>query len=161
MEKWIPAKGYSKYEVSNLGNIKNSKTGRVIKTSVNSRGYIQTCIRDDKKRQHTIQVHRLIADSFYDGDHSELDVNHIDGNKLNNRIGNLEFCTRQENIQHAFELGLRKPPRQTRIRVLETGKVYESIRECARDINGDPAAVRRCLLGIEGSCRGYHFEKVI
>lgn len=161
MEKWIPAKGFSKYEVSNLGNIRNVKTGRVMRTNVNEHGYIQTCIRDDEKRQHTIRVHRLIADSFYDGDHSGLDVNHIDGNKLNNRIGNLEYCTRQENIRHAFDTGLKEPSRQIKVRVVETGKVYKSIRECARDINVDQTTICQYLLGRIKTCKGYHFEKVV
>ena len=52
-------------------------------------------------------IHRLVADSFFDGDHKRLDVNHIDGNKANNNLTNLEWCTRQENIKHAFINGLK------------------------------------------------------
>ena len=161
MEKWIPAKQFSKYEVSNNGSVKNSKTGRILRTFPNARGYMQVCLRDDDRRQHTVSVHRLIADSFYDGNHSDLDVNHIDGDKQNNRIGNLEFCTRKENINHAFKTGLKEPSRQTKIKVVETGAVYKSIRECARSICGNQSQILRCLSGKEKSCKGYHFEKVI
>ena len=58
---------------------------------------------------NTKYVHRVVADTFFDGDHSKMDVNHIDGNKLNNHISNLEWCSRKDNIDHAFINGLKYP----------------------------------------------------
>ena len=159
MEVWIKAKGFPSYEVSNTGQIRNAKTGRILKQYKNQRGYMITCLHENGV-QHARRVHRLIADAFFDGDHDGLDVNHIDGRKTNNHISNLEFCTRKQNIAHAFETGLKKPSRQIKIRVVETGEVYESIRECGRSIGCDQSIICACLNGKQKSCNGYHFEKV-
>lgn len=159
MERWMPSKELDGYELSSAGRIRNSKTGRIIKTNVNEHGYEQVCLRKDK-RQVTRRVHRLIADAFYEGDHHGLDVNHIDGNKLNNNIDNLEFCTRGSNIRHAFDTGLKRPSRQIRVRVVETGDVYESIRACGRAIGCDQSMICQCLSGKMRSCNGYHFERI-
>ena len=159
MEVWTKVKGLTKYEVSSEGRIRNSKTGRILRTNKNDRGYVQVCLRENN-RQFTKSVHRLVADSFYDGDHDSFDVNHIDGNKSNNHISNLEFCTRQENINHAFRTGLKEPSRRIKVRVIETGKVYESIRECGRATGCDQSMICQYLAGALKSVNGYHFEKV-
>lgn len=121
---------------------------------------MQVSLRDDNNEQVTKRVHRLVADSFYDGEHDGLDVNHIDGNKTNNHISNLEFCTRSENLNHAFQHGLKQPSRMTKIRVIETGQVFNSIRECGRVMGCDQSMIGQCLSGKMKACNGYHFEKV-
>lgn len=158
MEIWKPIGSIPRYEASSEGRIKNSKTGRIMKTAFNSRGYEQVCLRDNK-RQVTKRVHRLVAEAFHDGN-NELDVNHIDGNKRNNHADNLEFCTRQDNVQHAFDNGLKKPSRMVRVRVIETGQVYDSIRECGRATGCDQSMICQYLSGKLRSVNGYHFERV-
>lgn len=112
MEFWKEVRDHPNYEVSNLGNVRNKKTGRMLRANPNRPdGYHRVGI--DGKHQY---VHRLVADTFYDGDHSHLDVNHIDGNKSNNALPNLEWCTRKENIQHAFINGLKYPSRISVVR---------------------------------------------
>jgi hypothetical protein len=157
METWIQSKEFNSYEASSEGRIRNSKTGRIMKTSINKRGYEQVCLRKDKQ-QHVVRVHRIIADAFYDGGHADLDVNHKDGNKLNNRSDNLEFCTRQANIRHAFDNGLKTPSRQKKVRVVETGNVYDSIRACGRDIGCNQSDICKCLNGKSPHVKGFHFE---
>lgn len=159
MEKWVDVKDNPAYEVSDCGRIRNKKTGRILKTNLNDKGYPILTLRKNN-RQMTTNVHRVVAESFYDGDHYGLDVNHIDGNKTNNKLNNLEFCSRQENIQHAFRNGLKKPSRQIRIRVVETGEEFESIRACARAIGCDQSMICQYLHGTLKHCNGYHFEKV-
>lgn len=159
MEKWMPSKELPEYELSSEGRVRNAKTGRIMRTSVNTRGYEQVCLRKDNA-QVTRRVHRLVADAFYDGEHKGLDVNHIDGNKLNNHITNLEFCTRRHNIKHAFDSGLKKPSRQIRVRVVETGEIFESIRECGRVLGCDQSMICQCLSGKMRACNGHHFETV-
>ena len=105
IERWIDVKDNPAYEVSNLGNVRKKSNGQLLRTSLNRKGgYERVAMNGTHK-----YVHRLVADSFYDGDHSNMDVNHIDGNKLNNNVSNLEWCTRQENIKHAFINGLKYP----------------------------------------------------
>ena len=104
-EYWLDIRDEDKYEVSNLGNVRNKKTGRILKPQLNrSNGYQRVNMHGKHK-----YIHRLVADTFFEGDHGNLDVNHIDGNKQNNWLSNLEWCTRKENIQHAFINGLKYP----------------------------------------------------
>lgn len=160
MSRWNRSNLYPRYDVSDDGQIKNNKTGRIMKTAINTRGYEQVCLRDDNKTQHTVRVHRLVADAFLDGDKEHLDVNHIDGDKLNNRASNLEWCTRKENIAHAYDTGLKVDKTKVKVRVVETGEEYDSLSACSRSIGGDRGQIHRCLIGKEKSCRGYHFEAV-
>lgn len=157
-EIWLESEDYPKYDISNTGKIRNRKSGRIMKTNVGRGGYEQVCLRKDKQ-QYTKRVHRLVADTFY-GRHDDLEVNHIDGDKLNNRVDNLEFCDRSTNTLHAFEHGLRKPRGQIKIRVVETGEKFESIRACDRATGCNQSAICAFFRGEQKSVNGYHFEKI-
>lgn len=89
------------YEISSLGKVRN-KQGKVLKT------YIQNCGYEQIKFTSGIhkQVHRLVAEAFIDNPLNKKYVNHKDGNKLNNTVDNLEWCTNSENILHARNTGL-------------------------------------------------------
>lgn len=109
-EKWKKIKDYEGlYEISNLGRIKriykNGKT-RILKPSFNEWGYFQINLSKNNKTKN-FKIHRLVACAFLDNKNNNLQVNHIDGNKQNNKINNLEFCSAKENIQHAIKIGLR------------------------------------------------------
>ncbi len=103
------------YEVSNLGRIRNIKTNRILKTSVNSRGYESILLSlGSKGNIRCIVMHRVIAQLFLPNPDNLPVINHIDGNKLNNKLENLEWCTYLENSRHALEAGLFNPPTGTR-----------------------------------------------
>lgn len=157
-EIWLESEDYPKYDISNTGKIRNRKTGRIMKTSIQHNGYEQVSLRKDNK-YYTKRVHRLVADAFY-GHHDDLEVNHIDCNKLNNHIDNLEFCDRRANTLHAFAHGLRKPRGQIRVRVVETGEEFESIRACGRATGCDQSEICAYFRGEQKSVRGLHFEKI-
>ena len=160
MTAWKTVPDYPAYEASNEGEIRNKKTGRILKKQNNSQGYYTLTLRKNNE-PHQVRVHRVVASSFYsDVDFYEnLDVNHIDGNKHNNNVNNLEFCTRRENVNHAFRTGLRKPRSMIQVEVIETGKVYSSIRECAREGGYDQSAICKCLSGKQDNYKGYHFKR--
>ena len=92
------------YEASSDGHIRNKKTKHVLREFVGKDGYLRTQF-DGKTRT----VHRVIASAFVPTENGKIFVNHIDGNKSNNAASNLEWCTREENIQHAYKYGLIKP----------------------------------------------------
>ena len=96
------AKVNNNYEVSDTGQIRNAKTGRVLKQFVGKDGYLRTQIAGK-----TVVVHRLVACMFLRTETGKEFVNHIDGNKQNNHASNLEWCTRSENMKHAYSHGLK------------------------------------------------------
>ena len=105
-EIWEPVKGFEGYyEISNYANIKNSK-GRILKTYLLNNGYVALKLHKDKVRTSHL-VHRLVASTFIENnDINKTEVNHINGNKQDNTLHNLEWVTRSENTQHALNLGL-------------------------------------------------------
>ena len=159
MIRWLVIEDFPNYEVNNYGEVRNRKTGRILKQQINEKGYHTVTLYKDYI-PYNQRVHRLVANAFYDGDHDGLDVNHIDGNKSNNHLSNLEICTRKHNIIHAFSTGLKQPSRRKKVRVVETGEVYESIRACGRALGLDQTSITQCLKGRQKTCGGYHFEEI-
>lgn len=114
-EIWKDIQGYEGlYQVSNLGRVKRLKfiNGTtffdreiILKQSLNKRGY---CFISLSKRNIKCSkaVHRLVSQAFIPNPKNKSEVNHIDGNKQNNNVNNLEWSTREENIQHAYNNGL-------------------------------------------------------
>ena len=157
-EYWRTIPSFPVYSASNLGRIRNDGTGRIMHVYMNPRGYLTLTLRRNNK-QEVQRVHRLVAEAFLGGPHQDLDVNHIDGDKTNNCVENLEWCTRAENTRHAVRTGLRKGPRRKEVRIVETGQEFESIRACAKYFNTDISCVRYALEH-SGVYRGYHLEYI-
>jgi hypothetical protein len=120
LEVWQPVKGFENlYEISNLGNVKsldrlvngfNSKKlkkGKLL-TQHNRNGYLGVVLSKEGYTK-SFTVHRLVAIAFLPNDDFSLTVNHKDGNKHNNSIENLEWCTMSEQLKHAIKSGLFKP----------------------------------------------------
>lgn len=93
---------HKNYLISKNGVVKNKKTNRVLKAcSTSSNGYFTVYV-DGKN----ILLHRLLAETFIPNLENKPCINHIDGNKLNNSLENLEWCTYKENLEHARKTGL-------------------------------------------------------
>lgn len=103
IEEWKQIPNLS-YEISSLGKIRNLQ-GKVLKTYVQNSGYEQIKINYQGLHIHK-SIHRLVAEAFIPNPLNKEYVNHIDGNKLNNTVDNLEWCTNSENILHARKTGL-------------------------------------------------------
>ena len=96
----------------------------------------------------TITVHRLLAIAFIPNPENKPQVNHKNGNKLDYSLDNLEWATPTENMQHAFDNGLCKPPKQPcRVIDISTGKVYTSIKKAAMDLNISYSNCKKYLRG--------------
>lgn len=98
------------YQVSNLGRIKSNYKNNILKPSVDRFGYVRFSATKNKK-QRTIRIHRLVIEVF-DPINSMMQVNHINGDKKDNRLCNLEWCTDSENKIHAYANGLMKAGNQ-------------------------------------------------
>lgn len=120
-ETWKDIVGYEGiYQISNLGNIKSldreviCKNGTVLyvkgkfKNKINhNRGYLMVALYKNNKSKN-LYIHRLVAEAFIPNNDNKKTVNHIDGNKHNNNVENLEWATYTENNHHAFKTGLNK-----------------------------------------------------
>lgn len=117
MEGFIPVEGFEgKYLVSNDGRVYSTKTKKLLKPMKNEKGYL--CV--ELRRNHTrkvMRIHRLVAGAFIPNSNNFNEVNHKDGDKENNSVANLEWCTRSQNMKHAYLLGLRIPCRGKRKKV--------------------------------------------
>ena len=107
MEEWRTVEKHPHVEVSNLGNVRNVWRNQVIarRTQINGNGYLTVTIRTGVKRGATRRVHVLVAEAFTGPKPPRMDVNHIDGDKTNNRVENLEYVTRSENLKHSWRIG--------------------------------------------------------
>ena len=105
MTEWKPVKDYEGYEISSCGDVRNVKTGRILKHGRN-RGYASVNLYTGERKYKTKKVHRLIAEAFIDNAEGLPVINHKNGDKLDNRIENLEWCTQAHNIQHMIDEGI-------------------------------------------------------
>lgn len=98
---------YPNYEVSNLGNVRNRLTGKVLRPDRSKRGYLRIDLRKYGKKKKFL-IHRLVANAFIPNPENKRTVNHINGCKTDNYVSNLEWNTDSENQKHAHRIGLKE-----------------------------------------------------
>ncbi len=107
MTEWKKIPGRKNYSVSIYGDIRNDSTGRILKQSPNKCGYSRVSISNGTgKNPDILFPHRAVAIAFLENKENKPFVNHIDGNKQNPSLSNLEWVTGKENARHAIEVGL-------------------------------------------------------
>lgn len=161
-EEWKPVniKGgiYAQYyEVSNKGNVRSYRKGKwgiqdnpkLLSPDKGVYRCVSLIADDGSHKSYT--VHSLVANAFLPNPYNYKYINHKDGNKHNNRVENLEWCTQKQNMEHASKHGLlySKP-----IREIDTGKEYPSIFEAARQIGCTPSRIYSRLAGYRGRRKG-------
>lgn len=151
---WAPIPSQQGYEASSLGDIRRSETGKVYSQSVSSEGYLSIAIYADGKRKWR-RAHRLVAEAFL-GPADGREVNHKNGIKTDNRIENLEWCTKSENIRHRFYV-LGKGIKEI-VAIAECGctKSFPSIEEAGRQ-GFHTGRIYECLNGIAETHKGYRW----
>lgn len=172
-EDWGELPDLSKYRFSNFGRIWSLSFCKLIKPQINRKGYQTIMVSyDDGPTKHLL-VHRAVAMLFCPGYSPELQVNHIDGNKTNNRADNLEWVTGSQNMRHAFDTWLAKRTdfaitktvqgrnrQHDPFRCIETGKVYANYYQAARELGLEQSSIRSVIKGKQHQTGGYHFERM-
>lgn len=178
MELWKDIPNFEGlYQASTKGNIRSLYTNKILKQEISKNGYCKVMLCKDKKRK-LLSVHRLIAMTYLDNYSENLQANHIDGNKQNNDLNNLEMVTCQENIQHSFKNNLqvaktgKEHPLYKKYGVLnKTSKkvnqydlegnyieTWDSIMDVERKLGINNSNISRCCNGYKNSAGGFKWK---
>ena len=149
MEYWKQIEGYPHLFVSRTGQVWTTTYNRLLKPHISNRGYLRIGLNKDKVIK-TVGVHRLVAEAFIPNPDNLPQVDHIDGNKLNNTVENLQWISPSDNTKKACKGVIR---RAKPIVCIETGKVYKTIKEANRELH-IPEAVISAI--IRGEFPAYH-----
>lgn len=173
VEEWKAVVGFEGlYEVSSFGRIKSLKRRgnwkeHIMKTCVHKNGYERVELNKDGKPYYCL-VHRLVATSFIPNPENKPEVNHKNGDKTDNKVDNLEWATKSENIKHAYnnrlvsedviENRIKKMNNAHRKQVMRSdGIIFDSVKSAAESIGVSTGYVSNAAHGRCNSVRGYKF----
>jgi hypothetical protein len=188
-EIWKDIKGYEGlYQISNLGRVKslerykqNHSKKQIVKEKIlvpRVRGLYKSVSLWKHNKGKEFTIHRLVAKTFIDNPDNFLYINHKDGDKLNNYVSNLEWCTQSHNIKEAYRIGLIKPRKhtaETKIKIsnskkgksnkqektiicIESNIEYSSIKEASEKNNISKGGICNCCKGKRKTAGGYHWK---
>lgn len=154
MEIWKIINGFDDYMASNFGRVKSLKKGkeRILKPRKDSGGYLQVDLYKDGKHHWTL-VHRLVAELFLSNPNNLPQVNHINEDKTDNRLENLEYCDRQYNIDYSQSKAVAQF-------TLDGKKVneFKSAIEAARQLGFNQGNISHCCLGKYKQAYGFKWQ---
>lgn len=163
MEIWktINIKGFENYQISNCGQIQNKKTGHILKPQKNLYGYMNVLLYKREKfsnvKAFSFRVHRLVLQTFKPVENMDkMEVNHIDCDRSNNNLSNLEWVTKSENC-------CKKMAKETFYNSKgcydSNGNFFHSFREAGRFYNISANTVKRDCLGLTTCTKKYKNKK--
>lgn len=161
--KNLKISGYEHFIVSNFGRVKNTKTDHLMTPCDNGNGYLCYRLKNNGKIIYKY-AHRLVAELFLDSWDEKLQVNHIDEDKYNNYVDNLEMVTDSQNKKHSKKFyvngHLISQGKILQVFDLNDNFLFESVGlwETCRKYNFDPRSVQRVINGKYKSYKGYKFK---
>ena len=154
LEAWKDIEGYEGlYQVSNFGKVKSLKTNKILKPAPNSCGYLQVALSKDGKAKK-FYVHRLVATTFLSNKEELPEIDHINNDKKDNRVANLQWISKVENNRKK-QSGIMIP---RKVICIETDEVFESVTAAANYVNRGITTMSRHLNGETNTCAGKHFK---
>lgn len=138
------------YAVTSCGRVWSYRSNRFLKPKKLPKGYLRVNLSKNGVVKDFL-IHRLVAEAYIPNPENLETVDHIDGNKEHNYIGNLQWMTHTDNI---------KKGSCKKVKCIETGQIFESIKAAAIFVNIDPSNISKCARGIQKTCGGYHWEYV-
>ena len=170
-EIFMPIKDYEDtYAVSNLGRVKNIKTGRILKQFKDKDDYMLVTLYKDGKRK-THKVHRLVLSNFKANPDNKPCVNHLDENPSNNNLNNLSWCTYKENNNYGKHNERMASTHKANgiydkisdkysipVYCITNNTVYKSAREASKQLNLHSGSITKCCKGKRKSTGGYQFK---
>ena len=162
MNSWYPIKGWEGlYEINKNGEVRNAKNKNTIVGDINNCGYYRVSLYNQGQSKRYFR-HRLVAEQFLDKPEGKDFVNHIDGDKSNNSLENLEWVSQSENEKNAFENGLKQKTNKPFIIEFVNGdiKEYENQYVCAKEIGCSQSSVKNWLNGQRNPRPSYGIKKI-
>ena len=143
----------NKYKITNTGKVWSNYKNDYLKPSKNRKGYFLVSLSINRSLNKTLSIHRLVAIHFIPNIENKSQVNHIDGNKENNNVSNLEWNTNKENNKHAIDNGLFNPKKNGMCKeiilfnnITKEEETYFSIANFATTYNVSVYSVRTLLI---------------
>ena len=162
VETFVKIEGFENYEVSNLGKVRNIKSGIMLKPWITKDGYLRHCLYKHNKRKNLL-LHRIIATAFIDNPGKKPQVNHIDENKLNNDLSNLEWCTERENAIHGTRTKRVAEKLSKKVIQLDLNdnvlNEFESMGQAERETGVPRSNISHCCNGKRKSAGGYKWRR--
>ena len=162
VETFVKIEGFEKYEVSNLGKIRNIESGRLLKPFLNKNGYLMYGLYGYDKRKR-LYLHRIMATAFIDNPEGKPCVNHIDENKTNNDLSNLEWCTARENLVHGTRTKRAAEKHFKKVIQLDLNdnvlNTFKSIKQAEQETGALARNISACCNGRRKSAGGFKWRK--
>lgn len=176
MEEWRDIEGYEDlYQVSDAGRIRSkwipsvhsdcekriSHITRILKPVKNNNGYYKVTLCDSDGMRTDRSIHRLVAEAFIPNEDNKPQINHKNGDKYDNGVENLEWCTSKENNSHASVHGLKPRPNNARKVLRSDGQIFNSAAEAGRAIGSTNGShVSDVCNGKRTQAGGYHYRYI-
>lgn len=173
-EIWKSIKGFEgRYEVSDKGRVKSLErvvmrndgrkqiiNERILKGRPNTNGYLMVALYDDKSKQKSCCIHRLVCETFIEPVEGKNEVNHKDEDKTNNAVCNLEWCTRKENINYGTRNQRTSKPVAQFTKSGEFVKLHQSVHSAGRSLGIYYQNICACANGRTKTAYGFIWKHV-